>query len=102
MLNWRKFKSLIPHRIQLNKNSWYEIVWISEFKDGNTLGEMRPDEQQIVIKTEESPKVTVITYLHEVLHSISDEYDVGLTETQILKLEKAFHYALKSGNIFKE
>lgn len=101
MLKWKLFKDQIPHQIQLNAKSLYEILWVDNFSDGKTLGEMRPDVKQIVIKTGQTPKNTVITYLHEVIHSISNEFDIGLTENQVLKCEKAIYYLLKKNNIFK-
>jgi hypothetical protein len=62
---------------------------------------MRPDDKQILIEQGNKPKLTTTTYFHEVAHAFSHEYDIGLTETQILKIEKALHYILKEGNILK-
>lgn len=102
MVNWKKLKNNIPHRVQTGRNNFMEILYTQDFKDGQTLGEMRPDSNQIVIKNDQSPKNTVTTYLHEILHSISEETGAKLTENQILALEKAFYYILKPNNIFRE
>lgn len=91
----------IPSKVQIAKNRTYEIVWIDSFSDQSVLGETRFDKDQIVIKTNLSPKTTIITYLHEVLHAVSAEHDVVLTENQVLALENSFYYILKNDNVFK-
>lgn len=101
-VNWKSLHSKVNSRIQLARNTFYEVVWTHAFKDENTLGETRFDPKQIVIKKDQTDKESVKTYIHECLHAISAEYDVGLTETQVQKLEKALPYLLKPGNIFKE
>ena len=100
MVNWKKIRKMIPIRVQLSPKVYYEIVWVDDFVDGETLGEMVTEIKQIRIKTNQSPKMTVVTYLHEFLHAVCNEYNVNLTETQILALEKAFYYVLKPNNLF--
>lgn len=99
---WKSLFNKINNRIQVAKNTFYEVVWIAYSEDNKNFGETRFDPPQIVIEQGHSEKSTVETYLHEILHAISEEYDVGLTETQVRKLEKALSYVLKPGNIFKE
>lgn len=101
MVNWKKFKKQIPISVQMGK-SVAEVLWTEDFKDGNTLGEMRHDPKQIVIKKGQSPKNTVVTYIHETAHFVDSVFEIGLTESQIRKMEKAFYYLLKPGNVFKE
>lgn len=69
--------------------------------DRSLCGEWWPRERIIWINRNIAPDLQVITYLHELLHAISDDYDIGLSERQILKLEKAFPYLLEKGNVFK-
>ncbi len=102
MVNWKKLAKLIPINVTFGRNAMYEIAWIEEFKDLKTLGETRFEPNQIVIKTKQTPRMTVITYLHECLHAISNECGANLTEPQILALEKAIYYVLKSNNVFKD
>jgi len=102
MIRWIKWLKKIPSVVQLSRRGKYEVVWTDTIKnDTDVLGETRFDPKQIVIKTNESPKETVHTYVHEILHAISAEYDVNLTEAQVRKLEKALYYIIKDGNIFK-
>jgi hypothetical protein len=98
-ISWKQRRAEIPHRVQLGKRI-YEIVWVADFADGKTLGETRFNPPQIALKTGESDKETVKTYLHEIMHGISHEEEANLTENQVLALECSLPYVLKLGNIF--
>lgn len=102
MVLWKQYIKRIPHIVQLNKVIKFEVVWTDAFVDHRVLGETRFEPNQIVLKTGLSHKETTHTYIHELIHAVSETYDVGLTETQVLKLEKALYFILKPGNIFKE
>ena len=102
MINWKQMIKRIPSKVQIAKSSSYEVVWIDSFDNDTVLGETRFDKRQIVIKKGLSPKITVVTYLHEVIHAISAEHNVELTENQVLALENSFYYLLKNDNIFKK
>lgn len=97
-IKWSYLKSLIPTHVKF-KNNEYEICWVDDFKDGKTYGETRFDTHQILLKTNESDKETFHTYIHELLHAVSEEYKIGLTEGQVRKLEKSLQDWLKHGNI---
>jgi hypothetical protein len=101
-MDWKKLRRRIPHRVQVAKDAWYEIMWVDDFKDGQTYGETRHDPKQIVIQNGLSPKLTVLVYLHELTHAFSNENDANLTETQVLAFEKSFYYMLKMDNLFVE
>lgn len=102
MVNWKKLLKQIPNKIQLSKNSYYEIVWVDAFSEPETMGETRFAKKQIAIKNKMSPKVTVLTYLHEVMHGFSAEHDADLTEKQVESLEKGLYFLLKDSNVFKK
>ena len=102
MVNWKALTKLIPHRVQVTRKSFYEICYVDSFVDENVLGETRFDRKQIVIKDDQHPKEKVHTYIHELLHAISAEYEVNLTENQVRALEKALYYVLKSDNVFRK
>lgn len=88
--------------MQLTRKSYYEVLYVDAFVQEDVLGETRFDRKQIVLKDNQRPKEKVHTYIHEILHAISEEYDVNLTETQVRALEKALYYVLKSDNIFRK
>ena len=94
MINWKKVKAKIPHRIRVKNKIYYEVLYIDNFKDGKTLGETRFNEKQIILLRSLSPKIMVSTFLHELLHAISFEYNVDLTETQVLNFENSVPYLL--------
>lgn len=100
-VNWKLLRQRIPARIQIAKRT-YEIVWVDGFKDPSVLGETRFEPYQIALKTNENDKETVKTYLHEVAHAVSEEEQIGLTESQVQKLEKSLTYLLKPNNTFLE
>jgi hypothetical protein len=87
--DWVKLKSKIPHQVKIRTKT-YEVAWIDQFKDGKTLGETRFELRQIILLNNMSPKMTVSTFFHEYLHAICHEYNVNLTENQVLALEKSF------------
>lgn len=95
-VSWKKLLKRIPNVITINRVK-YEVLWSQEFPtgDGNTLGETRFDKHQIVIKQDEPPKETVHTAFHEWLHAVSHEYNVNLTENQVLAFEKCLPDLLK-------
>lgn len=99
MINWEKLRKEIPTRVHLKRGVYYEVVWIESFKD--CVGETRPDTRQIVMEMGHSDKETVHTYFHELAHAISCEYDMKLTETQVLKFEQSVYYLLKENNVLK-
>lgn len=100
MVNWKKLVKEIPHKVHIGFKQYFEVVWVDDFPDGNTYGETRYDKKQIALKKGLSNKITVLTYLHEITHSVSFIYEVGLTETQVLKIESSLTTILKDGNVF--
>ena len=101
MINWTKLKRRIPSKVLIG-NTIYEVLFIDEFKSPSILGETRLEDKQIVLKNGQTPKELVKTYIHECLHAVSEEFDVNLTEQQVLKLEEALSCILKDGNVFKK
>lgn len=83
----KKYPPIPPH-IKVSTKKSYEVLHIEDFKDGLTYGECRFDPPQIVLKKGLAPKEEFSTFIHELLHMASFEADAGLTETQVLKLEK--------------
>lgn len=85
----------IPNFIRIKPKISYEVVYIDEFKDGETLGECRFNPNQIVIKNKQSNTETFKTFLHEVIHAVSVENKVGLTENQTRSLEDGIYRVLR-------
>lgn len=103
MINWKKLHKNIPSSIKIGKST-YEILWVQEFhKDEHQLGETRfNDIKQIVINLNQPIKEAVHTYWHEVIHAISVEFNVGMTENQVRSFEKSLKTIIEPGNMFKK
>jgi len=100
MISWKRLRKAIPPKLQLNKKSSYEVLWDMD-KNSPTLGLLRIEEKQIVLNHTQDDKEAVHTYFHEVLHALSVEYDVDLTEKQVRALEKGLYWLIKPNNLFK-
>lgn len=85
----------IPARVRIKHNCVYEVVTIKSFADGETMGECRYDDKQIVILEGMTDTQTAKTFLHEVLHAIQYEYQAGITESQVRKLEDGIWRVLR-------
>lgn len=94
-IQWKKLRNKIPQSVVVNKRT-YEILWTEGFSDPKVVGEKRVDPCQIVIKTGETDKETVHTFIHELFHAIADEYRAGVTEGQVQKLEKGTSDLIKA------
>ena len=95
MINWKKLHKRIPTQIKI-KDQLFEIVWSTEIiNDKHIMGMTRFDPNQIIIKIGQSPKETVHTYIHEVVHAIDYVYDIDLTEEQVLAIESSLSVILK-------
>ena len=94
----KKLLTYIRPKIRLHRDLSYEVVYVDEFSDPKVVGESRPSTFQIVLKNGQSNTELFKTYLHECLHAISDEHDIGLTEKQVGKLEEAIYRFLRLNN----
>lgn len=101
MSKWTKFRAQIPIKVQVKSRVFYEVVWVEAFPD-DCVGKTDYEKRQIILKLGQTNKETVLTYLHELAHAISGEYDINLTENQVQGIEKSLYYVLKDANIFKE
>lgn len=100
-INWKKLVKEIPASVKVGPRIHYEVLWTNQFENPDLMGEMRPDNRQIVIKSGLSPKETVTTFFHEWLHAVSDENEAALTEQQVSQLEKRFVDFQTFFNLFK-
>lgn len=91
---WKKLRTKIPTHVTVNKHV-YEVLWCESFADPSVVGEKRVNPNQIVLKTGETDKETVMTFGHELIHAIADEYQAGITESQVQKLERAIPDLIK-------
>lgn len=104
-VNYKKLVKQIPSKVQIAPRVYYDIVWQKEIVDtkGNHLyGLSDLTNKVITIKMDLPAKLTIEIYFHELYHCFSEELELGLTETQVLKMEHAAPYILKKGNVFND
>lgn len=102
MVDWKKLQKQIPDKVQITSSVYYEVLWSDNVDGKDHYGLTDLNNKQIIIKKGMKPKITVITFLHECTHAASYEYDLNLTETQVLNIEKFIYYILKQNNIFRK
>lgn len=94
-MNWKKKSKNIPARVQIAPKVAYEIVWQKDLQDtkGNVIyGLTDLNTKTITIRMDMKPKLTVETYIHECFHAFSEEFNLGLTENQVLGMENMIPY----------
>lgn len=104
-VSWKKEVQRIPSKVELAPGIFYDIVWQSEIVDtkGNRLhGITDLTNKLIIIEMNQPARITLETYFHECFHGLSEELKLGLTETQVLNMEKAIPLFLKKGNFLKD
>lgn len=94
MISWKRLRKNIPKSVKVLKRA-YEILWTDDLVSGSNHGETRFDPAQIVLHNSPNSKEVTYTFMHEFFHAVSYEYDIGLTESQVLKLEKALPDMIK-------
>lgn len=84
-----KKRANLPTHLRVTRKRTYETLHVETFVNPEILGETRFEPAQIVLKKGQSASEEVSTYLHEAYHAMCHEENIKLTETQVLKLEKA-------------
>lgn len=74
-----------PAKIRIKRGVEYDVF---KFKKPELHGEIVFEDRAIFLHEDLSAAEEESTLLHEVLHGICHHYKVGLTEKQVLKLEK--------------
>lgn len=94
--NWQKAKKNIPTKVRTGIRKFFAVLWsdsINETKDGvKVLGLTMFEPLQIIISKDQTDKEAVYTAWHEFIHGIDHDHDIGLTEPQVVKLEKCYPF----------
>lgn len=77
----------------------YDVEKVDKIDDDGRLGEVNSDECVIRILASLKPDKLRQIIIHEVLHAISDELDLGLTENQVMGASVGICAILKANNI---
>jgi len=65
-----------------------ELKFVRNMPESGCVGLWNPSTRIVYIKQKQTHAATFYTALHEAIHALSDEYDIGLTERQVRLLEK--------------
>ncbi len=94
-LSYKRLKNNIPTSIKTSSKDTFEILWsdnLCNASGAKLYGETRFEPNQIVINKEQTDKDAVLTAWHEVIHAVDHSHEIGLTEAQVIKLEKSFQF----------
>lgn len=99
-INWKKLAQKMPKSFKCGR-SIFKVNFIDKFEDPKQVGMSDWNNNCIYIKSRQNAKETVLTYLHEITHIFSDEFEIKLSEKQVGLIEKHLHFLLFKDNIFK-
>lgn len=94
-LSYKKLKVNIPTNMKTSPTDNFEVLWSDDLTDagGKKLyGMTRFEPNQVLISKDQTDKDAVLTAWHEMIHALCHSHEIGLTETQVVKLEKSFPY----------
>ena len=86
-------------KLRLKHNRTWSFYLVKKVDDANNHGECDPNKKIMLVRASKSQTCTHFNAVHEILHALSDEYEINLTEKQVEKLEKAIRslYRLNEG-----
>lgn len=93
--NWLKLKNNIPNKIRTAPRRSFPILWsdgLSDTREQRLHGITEFHPEKIIINSDQTDKEAVMTMFHEFVHALDHHNEIGLTETQVMKLEKCFVY----------
>lgn len=96
MTNWKSLSKRIPKKFKVGRKT-FKVIFINNV---DYLGLSDWNKNRIYLNKKQSKKELVHTYIHEIIHIMSDEYELKISEKQVQGLEKTLRFWIESGNIF--
>lgn len=93
--DWKKSKNNIPTKFRTGVRKYFIVLWADNLKDtkeNKLYGLTQFEPKQIVISKDQSDKEAVFTAWHEFLHGIDHDHEIGLTESQVVMLERCYPF----------
>lgn len=93
--NWQKAKNNIPTKVRTGIRKFFAIFWSDNLTDTRftkLYGLTQFEPRQIIISKDQSDKESVYTAWHEFLHGLDHDQEIGLSEPQVVKLEKSYPF----------
>ena len=78
----------------------FAIEYVEAVDDEGNSGEHRRDDQLIKIKLKQHPETLRETLLHEVIHAIDEQLDLGMKEQQVHRLAIGLFQVLRENGDF--
>lgn len=78
----------VPFRIRFDRRKAYGVGFVSGFTDPVQVGSCDPNKHEIKILKDMSNRQTADTLLHESIHLLNFEFNLGLTESQVEGIEQ--------------
>lgn len=92
----KKTKLKLPDEVKV-RNETYRILKAKGvlLDDPECVGYCDPEHRVIAINVEQTEKQQLRTFIHEILHALSDEFNIDIKHKSIYKLEKAIYRFIK-------
>lgn len=93
----------IPAKVRITSKVSYEVVFAEKVADDpECRGICRFDPKQIVLLMGQSEQMMVKTFLHEVLHAVDHEHEIGLQHKHVYALEDALAKLFRLNKLFSK
>lgn len=84
----------IPNRFKMKKKQ-IEVTYQKDYVHGKHFGLWDPNSNVIIISDSVADSTKELTFVHEMLHCLSELYDIGLTEKQVEALDGPLYRMIK-------
>ena len=81
--------------VKLKSRYMVTVHFCNRVDEYNSMGNFTPVTREIKIKNDLTHEEKIDTLVHELLHAISDCYNLDLSESKVLTLEKAIMKIMK-------
>jgi hypothetical protein len=92
-------KKDIPKEVEIVPGVFYKIKWKRNM-GGDYMGLCFYDLKEIWLKQGMDNQETIATLAHEILHSISFEYNIDISHNMIYKLEEALGFLIARNTVW--
>lgn len=96
----------IPNRVRIKLGVTYDVVFQDkipdDYKGRKVHGYCDGTKKIICISKDQSEREQTKTFIHELLHAMSDENKISLEHKYVYKLEEAIYRLLKLNNLIKK
>lgn len=93
-MNWKRLRKNIPKEFQVGPKYKFKVTWTDDLpksKNGRPLyGMTEFNPNTIKLRINQSDESAVLTFFHEVFHTLDVYKNNNLTEKQVMKIEKRF------------